>query len=52
MRTDVAPGIKVASDIVKARGLISGGLGPDDAKDLLTRLGLEEGREVGVRSEE
>jgi hypothetical protein len=41
VRTDVAPGIKVASDIVKARGLISGGLGPDNAKDLLTRLGLE-----------
>jgi tripartite-type tricarboxylate transporter receptor subunit TctC len=41
VRTDVAPGIKVASDIVKAQGLISGGLGPDNAKDLLTRLGLE-----------
>lgn len=41
VRTDVAPGMKVASDIVKAQGLISGGLGPDNAKDLLTRLGLE-----------
>jgi hypothetical protein len=41
VRTDVAPGLKVAADIVKARGLISGGLGPDNAKDLLIRLGLE-----------
>src|SRR5262245_64409316 len=41
VRTDVAPGIKVPTDIVKARGLISGGLGPDYAKDLLTRLALE-----------
>jgi len=41
VRTDVAPGIKIAGDIVKARGLISGGLGPDNAKDLLTRLALE-----------
>jgi hypothetical protein len=41
VRTDVPPGIKVPSDIVKARGLVSGGLGPDNAKDLLIRLGLE-----------
>src|SRR5262245_65828021 len=41
VRTDVAPGIKVPTDIVKARGLITGGLGPDNAKDLLTRLALE-----------
>jgi tripartite-type tricarboxylate transporter receptor subunit TctC len=41
VRTDVAPGLKVATDLVKAKGLISGGLGPDNAKDLLIRLGLE-----------
>jgi tripartite-type tricarboxylate transporter receptor subunit TctC len=41
MRTDVPPGIKQATDIVKAQGVISGGLGPDNAKDLLIRLGLE-----------
>src|SRR4051794_7997869 len=41
VRTDVAPGLKVAPDIVKAQGLVSGGLGPDNAKDLLIRLGLE-----------
>lgn len=41
VRTDVAPGMKVPADIVKAQGLISGGLGPDNAKDLAIRLGLE-----------
>jgi hypothetical protein len=41
MRTDVRPGIKVATDLVKAQGVVSGGLGPDNAKDLLIRLGLE-----------
>jgi hypothetical protein len=41
MRTDVPPGIKQASDIVKAQAVVSGGLGPDNAKDLLIRLGLE-----------
>src|SRR5262245_4147859 len=41
VRTDVAPGLKVATDLVKAQGLVSGGLGPDNAKDLLIRLGLE-----------
>jgi hypothetical protein len=41
MRTDVPPGIKVATDIVKVKGLISGGLGPDNAKDLAIRLALD-----------
>ena len=41
MRTDVPPGIKQATDIVKAQGVVSGGLGPDNAKDLLIQLGLE-----------
>ena len=41
MRTDVPPGIKVATDIVKVKALISGGLGPDNAKDLAIRLALD-----------
>ena len=41
VRTDVPPGIKVATDIVKVKGLISGGLGPDNAKDLAIRLSLD-----------
>jgi hypothetical protein len=41
MRTDVPPGIKVATDIIKVQGLISGGLGPDNAKDLAIRLSLD-----------
>ena len=41
MRTDVAPGMKQASDIVKAQDLISGGLSADSSKDLLMRLALE-----------
>ncbi len=41
VRTDVPPGMKAATDIVKARGIISGGLGPDNAKDLVIRLGLD-----------
>ena len=41
VRTDVAPGMKAATDIVKAQGLVSGGLGPDNAKDLVIRLGLD-----------
>ena len=40
-RTDIAPGIKVAADIARAKGVISGGLGPDNAKDLAIRLGLD-----------
>jgi tripartite-type tricarboxylate transporter receptor subunit TctC len=41
MRTDVPPGVKVATDIGKVRSIVSGGLGPDNGKDLLIRLGLE-----------
>jgi tripartite-type tricarboxylate transporter receptor subunit TctC len=40
-RTDVAPSLKQATDIVKARGLIAGGLGVENAKDLLIRLALD-----------
>ena len=41
VRTDVKPGMKDAADIVKAKGLISGGLAIDNAKDLLIRLTLD-----------
>jgi hypothetical protein len=41
VRTDVPPGIKVPTDIIKARGIISGGLGPDNGKDLQIRLALD-----------
>ncbi|MBX9774320.1 MAG: hypothetical protein K2Y71_07880 [Xanthobacteraceae bacterium] len=41
MRTDVPPGIAVATDIMKVKSLISGGLGPDNAKDLAIRLALD-----------
>jgi tripartite-type tricarboxylate transporter receptor subunit TctC len=38
IRTDTAPGMKVGTDIMKAQGLIVGGLGRDSSKDLLLRL--------------
>ena len=41
VRTDVAPGMKEATDLVKATGLVSGGLGADNSKDLLIRLSLD-----------
>ena len=41
MRTDVPPGIKEATDIIKARGVVAGGLGAENSKDLLLRLGLD-----------
>ena len=41
MRTDVPPGIKAATDIVKAKGVVAGGLGAENSKDLLLRLGLD-----------
>jgi tripartite-type tricarboxylate transporter receptor subunit TctC len=40
-RTDVAPGLKTPADIVKAQGLIAGGLSIDTSKDLRLRLGLD-----------
>ena len=40
-RTDVAPGLKDATDIVKAKDLVAGGLGAENAKDLLIRLALD-----------
>jgi tripartite-type tricarboxylate transporter receptor subunit TctC len=41
VRTDVAPGMKVPTDIVKAKGLIAGGLSLDTSKDIRLRLGLD-----------
>jgi tripartite-type tricarboxylate transporter receptor subunit TctC len=41
VRTDVSPGMKVATDIGKAKGLVSGGLSADSSKDLLMRLALD-----------
>jgi hypothetical protein len=40
-RSDIAPGLKDATDIVKARDLVAGGLGAENAKDLLIRLALD-----------
>ena len=33
--------MKDATDIVKAKGVVAGGLGADNSKDLLMRLGLD-----------
>jgi tripartite-type tricarboxylate transporter receptor subunit TctC len=41
VRTDVPPGIKQPADVVKARGLIAGGLSLDTSKDLRLRMGLD-----------
>jgi tripartite-type tricarboxylate transporter receptor subunit TctC len=41
MRTDVAPGMKVPQDVMKATNLIAGGLTADTSKDLRLRLGLD-----------
>src|SRR3954451_5375760 len=41
VRTDVAPGMKEATDIANAKGLIVGGLSVDTPKDLRLRLGMD-----------
>ncbi len=41
MRADIKPGLKVASDVVKGQNIVSGGLGVDNAKDILLRLTLD-----------
>src|SRR5262245_48647416 len=41
MRTDVPPGMKVPADIIKARGLVIGGITVDNPKDLRQRLALD-----------
>jgi tripartite-type tricarboxylate transporter receptor subunit TctC len=40
-RRDVAPGLSEPGDIAKAQGLVAGGLGAENAKDLLIRLTLD-----------
>jgi tripartite-type tricarboxylate transporter receptor subunit TctC len=41
VRTDVAPGMKEATDIANAKGLILGGLSVDTPKDLRLRLAMD-----------
>jgi len=41
MRTDVPPGIKRPTDLARARGVVAGGLGAENSKDLLLRLALD-----------
>ncbi len=41
VRTDVPPGMRAPTDIVKAQGLVAGGLSIDTSKDLRMRLGLD-----------
>jgi len=41
VRSDVAPGMKDATDIAKAQGLIAGGNGVHNARDLIIRLTLD-----------
>ena len=55
VRTDVPPGMKKPIDIMKAQGLVMGGLGADSSKDLLQRLtfdmlGLQYRYVTGYRS--
>ncbi len=40
-RTDIKPGLKNATDLVKAEGVIVGGLGVDNAKDILLRMTMD-----------
>jgi tripartite-type tricarboxylate transporter receptor subunit TctC len=41
VRTDVPPGLRVPADVVKAQGLVAGGLTVDNPKDVRLRLGLD-----------
>ena len=41
VRSDIAPGMKQATDIAKASGLIAGGNGVHNARDLIIRLTLD-----------
>ncbi len=41
VRTDVPPGMKDPTDIVKAQGIVGGGLSAETSKDLRMRLGLD-----------
>ena len=46
MRTDVKPGVKLPADLMKAEGVVAGGLGAEGVKDLSMRLILDM---LGVR---
>jgi tripartite-type tricarboxylate transporter receptor subunit TctC len=41
IRADVMPGMKASADIIKAQGLVAGGLAVENAKDIRMRLGLD-----------
>jgi tripartite-type tricarboxylate transporter receptor subunit TctC len=41
IRADIPPGMKQPADLMKAQGLIMGGLGADSSKDLLERLSFD-----------
>ncbi len=41
MRTDVKPGIKTARDVLKAQGVVAGGLTSESPKDLAMRMVLD-----------
>jgi len=41
VRTDVEPGMRLATDLPKAKGLVSGGLAPDSSKDITIRIALQ-----------
>src|SRR5438874_11077086 len=40
-RADISPGLKQASDILTAKGVVAGGLGIESSKDLLIRVTLD-----------
>jgi len=41
VRTDVPPGLRQPADIIKAQGLVAGGLAVDNPKDIRLRLALD-----------
>jgi tripartite-type tricarboxylate transporter receptor subunit TctC len=41
MRADTPPGIKQGVDLIKAQGLVAGGIAPDASKDIRIRLTLD-----------
>src|SRR5262245_27657775 len=41
IRSDTPPGLKTAADIIKAQGVVAGGLALESSKDLLIRLPLD-----------
>lgn len=41
VRTDLAPGIKTGLDVLKAEGVVAGGLSSDSSKDMAMRLVLD-----------